>query len=122
MTIRIILTLSLVALVFAVAAPAADIAGRWTAKFDTQIGEQSYTYEFKMEGGTITGSAKSNLGSGPIIDVKVTGDDVSFVENLNYEGQELRIEYKGKMSGDEMKLTRVVMEGISEELVAKRVK
>jgi hypothetical protein len=34
----------------------------------------------------------------------------------------LRIVYKGKVSGDEIQLTRVVLEMFTEEAVAKRVK
>jgi hypothetical protein len=33
-----------------------------------------------------------------------------------------QIQYKGKISGNEIKFTRVVVEGITEELVAKRAK
>ena len=55
-------------------------------------------------------------------DVKVSGDDISFAEPLNFDGQEIRIDYKGKVSGDEMKLTRQVGDFATEELVAKRVK
>jgi hypothetical protein len=33
---------------------AADITGKWTASFDTQIGEQRYTYEFKVTGSQLT--------------------------------------------------------------------
>lgn len=47
---------------------------------------------------------------------------MSFVENLNYQGMDLRIVYKGKVSGDEIKFTRVVADMFTEELVAKRAK
>jgi hypothetical protein len=122
MTYRTILTLAVLLLTFAVLAPAADISGKWTAQFETQIGQQTYTYEFKVDGGKITGKATSNLGSGVIMDGKVSGDDVTFVENLKYQEQELRIEYKGKVAGDQIKFTRTVAEGITEDLIAKRAK
>ena len=41
---------------------------------------------------------------------------------LDFQGQQLRIEYKGKIAGDEMKLTRQVGDVGTEELVAKRAK
>ena len=44
------------------AAPTADIGGTWTASFDSQVGTQTYTYTLKVEGGTLTGHSKSNLG------------------------------------------------------------
>jgi hypothetical protein len=116
--------LLLIAAAALVVAPAfgADISGTWTASFDTQLGVQNYTYTFKVDGNKLTGTAKSNLGSGTIENGTVNGDDVTFVENLNYEGMPLQIQYKGKISGNEIKFTRVVVEGINEELVAKRAK
>jgi opacity protein-like surface antigen len=101
---------------------AADVTGTWTASFDTQVGVQNYTYTFKVDGGKLTGTAKSNLGEGAITNGTVNGDDISFVENLNYQDMPFQIAYKGKISGDEIKFTRTVTEGITEDLVAKRVK
>ena len=106
----------------ATALTAADISGTWTASFDTQVGQQTYTYTFKVQGNTLTGSAKSNLGEATITNGKVNGDDVTFTENLNYQGMELQIQYKGKIMGDEIKFTRAVIEGTNEDLVAKRAK
>jgi hypothetical protein len=53
---------------------------------------------------------------------KIAGDDVSFVENMSFQGMEIRIEYSGKLTGDELKLTRKVGDFATEELVAKRVR
>jgi hypothetical protein len=52
----------------------------------------------------------------------VEGDKVSFVENLTYQGMTIRIEYTGKISGDEIKFTRKVADFATEELTAKRAK
>jgi hypothetical protein len=100
----------------------ADVAGTWTATFTTQIGEQTYTYVFAVDGTTLTGTAKSSLSEMPseIKDGKVDGDMISFVENLNYQGMDLVITYKGTVAGDEIKFTRMVGEFATEELVAKR--
>jgi hypothetical protein len=117
---RTSLALLALGLGLAVSATAADVAGKWTATFDTQIGEQRYTSEFKTDGDKFTGTAKSNLGQGVIQDGVVKGDEVSFVEMLEFQGQTLRIEYRGKISGDEMRLTRHVGDVATEELVAKR--
>jgi hypothetical protein len=115
--------LTLLALIIAsTTAFAADVTGTWTASFDTQVGTQNYTYTFKVEGGKLTGTAKSNLGEGTITGGTVNGDDIAFVENLEYQGMPLQIPYKGKISGDEIKFTRTVIEGVTEDLVAKRVK
>lgn len=117
--------LLLAALALLVSAPvfAADITGTWTASFDTQVGVQNYTYTFKVENGKLTGRAKSQNGDSEITDGKVEGDTVTFVENLNFQGMPLRIEYTGKIAGeDEIKFTSKVADVATEELVAKRSK
>jgi len=105
------------------AAADVDITGTWTASFDTQIGKQDYTYEFVVKDSILTGKAKSNLGEGPISDGKVDKDTVTFVEMLKFQGNDIRIEYTGKIvSADEIKFTRKVADFATEELVAKRSK
>ena len=114
---------AILALSAATALRAADISGKWTAVFDTQIGQQSYTYEFVVKDSTLTGKMTSNLGSSDVIDGKVTGDKVSFVEIFKFEGMDVRITYTGTVvSADEIKFTRQVADFATEELVAKRVK
>lgn len=109
-------------LALAIAAFAADIAGKWTAEFDTQIGAQKYTYEFKVEGGKLTGTAAGPQGSVAIEEGKINGDEISFVENMEYSGMAIRIAYTGKIVGDELRMTRNVGEFATEELVAKRIR
>src|SRR3954469_1117998 len=92
--------LTLLALVLCVAsvhavAAATDISGKWTASFDTQIGVQNYTYDFAVKDGVLTGKAKSDNGESPLLDGKVEGDKVSFVETLTFQGMEVRIVYTG---------------------------
>jgi hypothetical protein len=112
----------LLALLLATAAFGADITGKWTAAIDTQIGVQNYTYDFKVDGTKLTGRAKSQFGDTEITEGSVNGDEVTFVENLNFQDQPLRIVYKGKVSGGEIKFTRNVADMANEEFVAKRVK
>jgi hypothetical protein len=102
---------------------AADITGKWTASFDTQIGTQNYTYEFVVKDGALTGKAKSDNGESAIQNGKVEGDTVTFVENLKFQDMDIRIEYSGKIiSADEIKFTRKVADFATEQLVAKRAK
>ena len=109
-------------LLLAIPARADDIAGKWTASFDTQIGVQNYTYTFKVDGTKLTGTAESAAGKTEIAEGAVKGDEISFVENLNFEGNALKIAYTGKISGDEIKFTRNVADMVTEEFVAKRAK
>ena len=104
------------------AAFAAGVAGKWTAAIDTQIGVQNYTYDFQVDGEKLTGTAKSQFSESQIVEGSVKGDEISFVENLKYEDQVLRVVYKGKISGDEIKFNRQVGELASEDFVAKRAK
>jgi hypothetical protein len=103
---------------------AADVSGRWTASFTTEIGEQQYTYEFVVKGTTLTGTAKGSLtGQSPIVEGKVDGDTITFVENASFMEMPLRITYKGKMtSADEIQFERNVADIATEKLVAKRAK
>jgi hypothetical protein len=102
---------------------AADITGKWTSSFDTQIGKQEYTYDFVVKDGTLTGKMKSNIGESDVLDGKVEGDKVTFGELLKFEGMEVKITYTGTIvSADEIKFTRNVADFATEELVAKRVK
>ena len=120
---RLLLSVVIMAAVAAVAF-AADVTGTWTATFDTQVGAQKYTYTLKVAGNKLTGKAKSELAGveTEIVEGTVNGDDISFVENLNFQDMPLRIVYKGKVSGDDLKLTRTILDMFTEEAVAKRVK
>ena len=114
---------SLITLAICAVALAADFNGTWTAAIDTQVGVQNYTYTFKVTGEKLTGKTKSQFGESEITEGVVKGDDITFVENLNYEGMPLKITYKGKISGtDEIKFTRNVADIADETFVAKRSK
>ena len=112
----------MLALLAASTAFGADLAGKWTAVFDTQIGEQKYTYDLKVAGGVVTGTAKNADGESEITEGKLKGDTVTFVENMKVQGMELRVEYTGTISGDEIKFTRKVGDFGTETLVAMRAK
>jgi len=120
-------TLAIAAMVFVTCAAglsAADINGTWKASFDTQIGQQNYTYTFVVKEGALTGKIQSEMGgTTDIRDGKVDGDKVSFVEVFKFQDMELQITYTGKVtSADEIKFTRQVADFATEELVAKRAK
>ncbi|MBL8204199.1 MAG: hypothetical protein JNM09_08215 [Blastocatellia bacterium] len=109
-------------LVAIVTAFAADPTGKWTTTISTQIGDLAYTYNFKAEGDKLTGKSASQFGEVEITEGKISGDDITFVENIKFEDMPIRIEYKGKVSGDEIKFTRKVGDFATEEFVAKRAK
>ena len=102
---------------------AADPSGRWAAVFMTQVGEQSYTYEFIVKGTSLTGIAKGSLtGETKISDGKIDGDTLTFTENATYQGMMITFTYTGKMTAaDTIELTRSIMD-MPEKATAKRVK
>ena len=119
-------TVAGIALASALAAHAADVTGKWTAEFDSQVGPQKYVFDLKAEAGKVTGKATfermGQKGEVELKDGKLTGDDISFVEMLDFQGQTIAITYVGKIAGDEIKFTRNVGDFAKEEIVAKRVK
>ena len=105
------------------AADVPNISGTWSATFDTQVGKQEYTYTFVVKGSQLTGRAKSANGDTEITEGKVNGANVSFVENLDYQGMPLRIVYTGTVtSPDSIDFTRDVGGQAMEKLTAKRTK
>jgi len=106
---------------------AADLTGKWTAEFSTPVGgAQKYTFEFKVDGEKLTGKAYferlGQKGEADLLEGKIAGDEISFIENLDTGGDPLRITYKGKIAGDEIKFARQVGDFSTIEFTAKRIK
>ena len=128
MNTRIIAVLSLFLATSLIGAPSdsttSSIAGKWKSEFDSRIGHQSYVFQFKSQGDKLTGTANRERDGAKteteLKEVAVKGDEVSFVEPIKIQDQDVRIEYKGKLAGDEMKLTRKVGDYATMEIVARR--
>src|SRR5215510_12862103 len=108
---------------FAFCASAADVAGTWKASAETQNGTFETTFVFKVDGAKLTGSTSNNFtGENPIADGKIDGDNISFSVTANFNGNELKMNYKGKVSGNELKLTlEVPARDRTLEMTAKKV-
>lgn len=123
MSIKYLFYPLIILLYFPASGIAADITGVWNAKFDTQVGPQDYTYDFTVKGTELTGTMKSGNGESKVENGKVDGDTVTFIENLNYQGMAIKIDYTGKiLSNEEISFTRQVGQFATEQLSAKRVK
>jgi opacity protein-like surface antigen len=93
-------------LALALTASAADVAGTWKASMETPNGSMENTFVFKVDGSKLTGTASNQfMGDLPIADGKVEGDDLTFSVNANFNGNETKLNYKGKVAGNEMKIT-----------------
>ena len=90
----------------AVAGFAAEVAGTWKASVETPNGSFENTFVFKVDGSKLTGTSSNQMmGETAISDGKVEGDDVTFNVVVSRDGNEFKLAYKGKVSGNEMKLT-----------------
>jgi len=117
-----ILLLALTALPLSLVA--GDVTGTWKSEFDSQIGQQKYTFTFKQDGTNLVGKANSEVNDqkreADLKEGKVDGDKISFVETLKFDDNEIRIVYTGTVQTNEMKLKREVGDLATEEIVAKR--
>jgi hypothetical protein len=104
-----------------------SVAGKWKGEFDSQIGTQKYTFEFKVDGDKLTGKAvgirEDATNDVVITQGKINKDEITFVEPLKFQDNDINIKYTGKVSGDEIKFHREVGDGLAtEDFTAKRVK
>ena len=91
-------------------AGAADITGTWVAEMTGGPGggeAMKFTFNLKADGSALTGTMSGPRGGdNKITEGKIDGDNVSFAVKVSgMEGNEMKINYKGTVSGDEMKLT-----------------
>jgi len=110
--------------VFALAAFAADISGTWKATAEGPNGSMERTFVFKVEGAKVTGETTSSMmGKSTINDGKMDGDTVTFTIAGNIGGNELKLNYKGKVSGEEIHFTSEIAGGGGQaiEWVARKV-
>jgi hypothetical protein len=103
---------------------AADITGKWTAQVPGRDGQtRETTFNFKVEGEKLTGTTTTPGGDVAITDGTVKGDDVAFNVAMSFNGNDVKLIYKGKVAGDEIKFTRQREGGDRvTDFVAKRAK
>lgn len=120
---KLILLLTITAL-FAGAALAADVTGKWTAQVPGRNGQtREMTIELKADGAALTGTVSGMRGqANPISEGKVTGDEISFVVAIERNGNTMKQTYTGKVAGDEIKMKRQGQRGEPVEFTAKRAK
>ena len=111
----------------ALALAAADVSGKWVAQVPGRQGNTTETtITLKAEGGKLTGTISGRQGDTAISDGTVKGDDISFTVTREFQGNTIKMLYKGKVSGDEIKFTRTIEGGQGNmpavEFTAKRAK
>ncbi|SPE30483.1 conserved exported hypothetical protein [Candidatus Sulfopaludibacter sp. SbA3] len=99
---RLIVTM----IVLTIAAFAADISGNWKGTAEGPQGNLERTFVFKVDGTKLTGETTSQmLGKSTIADGKIDGDNISFTITASMQGNDLKLTYKGKVTGSEITLT-----------------
>ena len=98
--------LLIVAAAFAAVASAADIGGTWKGTAEMQGNAIERTFVFKVDGNKLTGETTSEMmGTSAITDGRIDGDNISFTVAVKFQDNEMKLNYKGKVSGDTIKLT-----------------
>ena len=125
MRYRVVILAAVVVLAAVTMALAANVDGKWVAQVAGQGGQtREVTFTFKAEGEKLTGTVSGRQGDTPISDGKIKGDDISFTQSFEAQGNTIKVIYTGKVSGDEIKMTRK-RDGSDQpatEFTAKRVK
>ena len=98
--------LLIVAAAFAAVASAADIGGTWKGTAEMQGDAIERTFVFKVDGSKLTGETTSQMmGTSAITDGRIDGDNISFTVAVKFQDNEMKLNYKGKVSGDTIKLS-----------------
>ena len=125
MKYRVVIFSAVLVLTAIAAVLAAGVDGKWVAQVPGQGGQtREVTFNFKAEGSKLTGTVSGRQGDTPISDGTIKGDDISFTQSFEMQGNSIKLTYTGKVSGDEIKMTRK-REGSDQpaaEFTAKRVK
>jgi hypothetical protein len=105
-------------LILAGLAVAADVDGKWTGTIPGMDIPVAYT--FKADGTTLTGSSSGPENSTiPIKDGKIDGNNISFSVTFDFGGEATKIDYKGVVSTDQIKLSFDMMGQTTEILLKK---
>jgi hypothetical protein len=100
----------------------ADATGKWKASLDAGGETHDLTFDLKASGDTLTGTV-GGLTAQPseVKDGKVQGDTVSFWAMGEYQGQPLKLVFKGQVLENEIHFTMGLDDGSwSSDLVAKK--
>lgn len=83
------------------AGQAVDVSGTWELTVESPMGSRTSDAIFTQTGETLGGKMVSPRGEVPLTGT-IQGDAVSFGINVNVQGQNLQIDYTGKVTGDTM--------------------
>lgn len=94
----------------------ADVSGKWKAEFNTPDGTARVnTFNFKVDGGNLTGTVAGSQDETPIKNGKISGDDISFTADRPFG----TFTYVGKVKGNEI-VFKVSFDDSTFEMTAKK--
>ena len=100
---------------------AADIDGKWTAHFEGRNGDQTQTLTLKASDNALSGTIQGARGpAAEISNGKIDGDNISFTVVREFRDNKFTQEYKGTISGSELKLSVSGGRGGSREMTYKK--
>jgi hypothetical protein len=101
---------------------ASAIDGKWSGSVDFGGNAVEVGFTFKSEGATLTGTTTGPDGmETKISNGKLDGNKVSFDVTVDFGGTPLKIDYKGEVAGDDLKLT-LDFAGMPFEIAVKKQK
>lgn len=81
----------------------ASVVGAWDITIESPQGTRTSLLVIKQEGDKLTAAMKSERGERPLKSINVTGNDITMVMTIQFQGDEMTITYKGKVESDSMK-------------------
>ena|SRR2546427_13209249 len=95
------------AVLLAMTASAADVAGKWVGEMPTRNGQtRETTFDLKASGDKLTGTMTGPQGDVDITDGKISGNDISFKVSFDAGGNTIVILFNGVVSAEQIKFTR----------------
>src|SRR5215475_12612378 len=101
----------------------AKVDGKWTGEIQGGRGPQMVTFMFKTDGGKVTGTYQGARGGEVALeDVSLSGSTLKFSRKQMGRNGEVKFNYTGTVSGDEIKFKQEQEggQGMPVEFTAKR--
>lgn len=95
------------AALFALATPTraqetVNITGEWEITVETPQGTQTRTIMFEQHGDSLSGTMETRMGTTPIHDGSVNGNEISFTMVFTRGDRSMEMMYTATVDGDEM--------------------
>ena len=115
-------TLAGLLLVLATLLYCADATGKWKGTIEAGGETHELTFDLKASGDTLTGTLSGVAGeASEIKDGKIQGDTVSFSATAEYQGQPIKLVFKGQVLESEIHFTMGLEDGSwSTDLIVKK--